>query len=207
MLFNQLSQAVSETKSILTWADILKLCVPLMFSLFLLWLKEWYASHRERKAKEEYLWRTINQEASELGLAIEEINKIAKAAKERKLRVVAFELSATRRNYAERLAELDYHHAYVYAGYSAQAEIVNKGLQALKEFSKAIITTEEINKPAIALAVEAQAKSLKIDLISLAENEIEILKTIKEAHERRKSFDEQQIHEYKSEIDKAKRNV
>jgi len=90
----------------LTWADIAKLCVPFIFSLILIWAKHSYDTSRERKAKQEFLWRTINQGLVDLPVALGELDKLADAFKNNRVRIVDFDLAANLTDFGNRLGEL-----------------------------------------------------------------------------------------------------
>src|SRR5713226_1337499 len=140
----------------LTWADIAKLCVPFIFSLILIWAKHWYDISRERKAKQEFLWRTINQGLVNLPVALGELDKLADAFKNNRIRIVDFDLAANLTDFGNRLGELDSTNAYVYSDYTSQIEIVKKGLTFLKSLIQEILTSSEATRGIVSQAIDAQ---------------------------------------------------
>ena len=186
----------------LSWLDILKLCVPFIFSIILLWFKEWFTSHRERKGKEAYLWKAIIQESGELCSAFKELDLIAKSAQERP-RIVALSVSANIILSANRMAELDTRNAHVYSEYSAHTELVAKGLEFLRELIKERITAEEPVNPNLALGIVAQTEALKDDLLTLAQREIEVLNVIKIAN---RKYRAQEISKHSEMIEQIKQS-
>jgi hypothetical protein len=192
-----------QEKAMLSWLDILKLCVPFIFSIILLWFKEWLTSYRERKRKEAYLWKTIIHESGELAIALKELDLIAKGAKDRP-RVVAFYASVNNILSADRLAELDFRNAHVYSEYSAHTEIVAKGFAFLKDLTKEAITAKVPINPNLTLAIVAQTKSLRDDLVALAEREVDVLNVIRSAN---RKYNAQDICKHSEMIDQIKQAI
>lgn len=95
---------MTQQQTLLTWADVFKLCVPFAFSLVLIWAKLSYENRRERKAKQAFLWRTISSEQPNFTVALEEFQKIAKAAELDMIRIVAFDVPSNVSTFADRLA-------------------------------------------------------------------------------------------------------
>src|SRR5437016_5782956 len=111
----------------LPWSEIAKLCIPFVFALILIWAKQAYEQMRERRAKQEFLWRTISQGTENLHVALSELDKLALAFKEDRIRIVDFDVPSNLTDFGNRLSELDPSMSYVYSDYTSQIEIVRKG--------------------------------------------------------------------------------
>jgi len=185
----------------LTWIDIAKLCVPFVFSLVLIWAKDWYEKARERKAKQEFLWREISHESNNLSEALSQLDKIAEAFKNNKFRIVDFDLPANLTEFGNRLCELDSSKAYVYCGYTSGMAIVNKGLGSLKSLIADFPTADKEQRVSIAIGIEVQAKNIKKDLVKLARREIDVLRIIQKSSP--KKYDTQVIKQHEIAVEKA----
>ena len=91
----------------LTWPDVFKLAVPVMASLFLLVVKQWYERRAERIAKQESLWRGIDYETTYLGPALDAVDEVARAFNGGSISLVQLDIPTTLSDHAARLAELD----------------------------------------------------------------------------------------------------
>jgi hypothetical protein len=186
----------------LTWVDIIKLCVPFLFALALMWIREWFIARRELRAKHEAFWRLIVQDYGNLEDAITLLDQMASAYKDGKLTEVhEFTLPPTAINFANRLMELDPQHGYIYGDYAAQGEIVNKGMVNLSSLSKDLIkTTDDSIRNTLAMVAEHQVRALRANMITLAEEEVRILKRIKQSLKK----DPQEIERYERLINRIK---
>jgi hypothetical protein len=187
----------------IAWLDIAKLCVPFVFSLILLWAKQAYEHRRERKAKQEFLWRSISQGTAELHIALAEQDKIAQAFKEDRIRIVDFDIPSNLTDFANRLAELDPANSHIYSDYTSQIEIVRKGLGFLKNLMEAHMSANDQSRPKIAEAIRAQTTNIKKDLVTLARRELDLLRTIRETNKWSKTYQQQTIDQQASALEKA----
>jgi len=165
----------------LTWADAVKLCVPFAFSLVLLWAKQWYERHEEKKAKGELLWRSIDQDSSELIKALDELDHVAVAYENGRMRLVAIVLPQAAVVVGARLAELDHAHAHVFMDFVAQVGIVQAGLARLERLTDRAIEGGKESLGSLPKAIRAQVTSLKRDLVTLAETELQVLTALRAA--------------------------
>ncbi len=180
----------------LTWADVVKLCIPFVFSLVLLWAKQEFENRVERKSKSEMLWRAIDQDSTELVKALDELDHIANAYTHDRMRLVTIVVPPVT-EIGARMAELDPAHAYVFTDYTAQAEIVRSGLARLERFTDLAIEAGKGSPGSLANAIAAQVKSSKIDFVSMAQSALEVLKVLKTLNP---SFDSQPISRRESVI-------
>jgi hypothetical protein len=187
----------------LTWADVVKLCIPFVFSLVLLWAKQVYENRVERKSKSEMLWRAIDQDSTELGKALDELDHIANAYTHDRMRLVTIVVPQVT-EVGARMAELDPAHAYVFSDYTAQAEIVRSGLARLERLTDRAIEAGKGSPGSLAKAIAAQVKSSKRDFVSMAQSALEVLKILKASN---RSFDGQPISRRESVIRELKTKI
>jgi thiamine pyrophosphate-dependent acetolactate synthase large subunit-like protein len=190
---------MGQQNALLTWADVLKLCVPFAFALVLIWAKLAYENRRERKAKQTSLWRSINDEQGGLTDVIDTIGRIATAANSNKAVLVTFDTPETLSEFANRLAELDTGNAHIYISYSSHLQIVRTGTESLKELNAAFIQSPSgETRDRIVKAMTAQAKAVRKDLLTLARRELDLLEAIYRCNSR---FDHQVIDNQKKLIE------
>jgi hypothetical protein len=186
----------------LTWADILKLCVPFLFALCLIWIREWFITRKELRAKHEAFWRLIVQDYGNLAQAVNVLDDMATRYKDGRTPAVhEFSLPPTSINFATRLMELDPKHGYIYGNYAAQGEAVNKGMANLSDFTQELIkATDDSIKGTLASVIEAQVGALQDNMIALAEEEVRILQRIQQTLKK----DSQDIERYQRLIEATK---
>jgi thiamine pyrophosphate-dependent acetolactate synthase large subunit-like protein len=190
-----------QPNTLLTWADVLKLCVPFAFALVLIWAKLAHENRRERKAKQMSLWRSISDAEGSLIGVVDTIARIATAASANKLVVVTFDIPESLSQFANRLAELDTDNAHIYISYSAHLQIVGTGIECLKELNAAYIQSPSgETRERIVKAMGGQTTSVRKDLLTLARRELDILETI---YRRNSRFDRQVIDNQKKLIERV----
>jgi hypothetical protein len=191
--------------SILTWADVLKLCVPFAFALILIWAKLAYEHRRERKAKQMSLWRAINDSQGDLIGVLGSIDRIATAASNNKVVAVAFDIPESLSEFANRLAELDTRNAHIYISYSAHLQIIRTGIESLRELNAAYIQSPSgETRDRIIKAMGGQTRAVRKDLLTLSRRELDILETI---YRRNPRFDRQVIDNEKRLIESASSEI
>lgn len=164
----------------LTWADVLKLCVPFVFSLILLWAKELYVDRRERLRKQQFLWRAIKHNASSLPQALTAFSRIPEAFREKKFHVQEFITPAVLREASLRLAELDHEHAHIYSDYADASELVQKGLDSLGSLLRSVVTARAADREHLLHGIEAHALNVRKDLITQARSELAVMKSLRQ---------------------------
>jgi len=188
-----------QPNTLLTWADVLKLCVPFAFALVLIWAKLAYENRRERKAKQMSLWRSISDGQGSLTGVVNTIGRMATAASANKLVVVTFDIPESLSQFANRLAELDTGNAHIYISYSSHLQIIRTGIECLKELNSAYIQSPSgETRERIVKAMGGQTTSVRKDLLTLARRELDILEAI---HRRNSHFDRQVIDNEKKLIE------
>lgn len=189
------------------WLEIAKLCVPFVFALVLIWAKQAYEQMRERRAKQEFLWRTITQGIPNLPVALGELDKVALAFKANRVRIVDFDIPNNLTDFGNRLSELEPSNSYIYSDYTSQIEIVRKGLVFLKSLMETHLSSDDQAREKVAEAIGAQATNIKKDLVSLARRELDILRTIRAAHKRSSRYQQQLIDQHSSALEKASNSL
>jgi hypothetical protein len=188
-----------QPNTLLTWADVLKLCVPFAFALVLIWAKLAYENRLERNAKRMSLWRSISDAQGNFIRSVDTIGRIATAASANKLVTVTFDIPGGLVEFANRLAELDTYNAHIYISYSSHIQIVLSGIESLKALNVAYIqslggeTRERLVK-----AMGCQAAAVRKDLLTLARRELDVLEIIRQAEP---SFDRQIVDKQKKIIE------
>lgn len=195
--------------AVLTWADVLKLCVPFAFALVLMWAKLAYENRSERKAKQTSLWRTLIDGQGGLTKIVITIGRIATAPNSNQTVLISFDLPETLNEFANRLAELDTNNAHIYISYSAQLQIVRTGAEYLKELNAAFIESSTGEpRDRIVKAMAGQARYLRKNLLALARRELDVLEAMRRCNSRfdRQAIDNQKklIEDVSSEIEKQK---
>ena len=57
---------MSDGNQLLTWFDVLKLTIPVISAVAVVWLRAWYAQYLERKNKQKALFRILKDEIESL---------------------------------------------------------------------------------------------------------------------------------------------
>jgi hypothetical protein len=182
----------------LTWNDVIKLAVPILGSVLLLVLKQWYERRSERRAKEESLWRGIDQESTYFRRALEAVDVVARAFNSGSMALVQIDIPKTLTDLAARLAELDGKHSYIYSAYASDAELVRNGLAYYRDLTKSHVMADGASQARIAQAIGAQAFALKGDLLKLARSELAVLELIQRSNPKK---DPQTITRVRSSIE------
>jgi transcriptional regulator NrdR family protein len=186
----------------LTWSDILKLCVPFAFSLVTVWAKEWYVALREERFKKETLWRQIDEDCSELSLHIQELKSIAKAFAEKRARMSNIDVSEAASAVAVRLAELNPRNAHIYTSYAARLSILRKGLSVVGALIGTIVTRPSSENDLTIRVLRAQCETVAKDYVLMAKDAIRVLEVIKDRSGQRR-FDRQVITRAQNNLDSA----
>lgn len=166
-------------KSLLTWADALKLCVPFLFSLIVIWATHKFNIRAERKAKRR-LFLNARGTMADYSVASASLQVVKDAIKENKIRMFSFDVPTVITHFAERLAELDPKNAVEYVSYSSTADLVRNGNRMYLELVKSFVTASQDNG-LCRLALFRQIRALKGDLVRLAQADLELIKAVQKA--------------------------
>jgi len=161
------------------WLDILKLTVPFLTAVLMVWIKSWIESNLSRRHKQHALSRLLSDELQNSQSTVQALSRIAESAAQGKLRLVSIDVSTLISKLSCDLADLDSTHAYSYADLASSMEIVNKGLTRLASLTltRASASTKEIGDH-LNRAIYAQAKITCADFLSLYKVFLEVLKRI-----------------------------
>jgi hypothetical protein len=113
------------------WLDVLKLTVPFVTAILMVWIKTSIETHLSRGNKQHALSRLISDELGHLQEAVDALKRIAESAKNGKLRLVSIDVSGLMSKFASDLSDLDARQAYRYSDLVSSVELVNKGLERL----------------------------------------------------------------------------
>lgn len=150
------------------WMDIVKLTVPFITAILMVWIKAWIESRLERKHKQHALSRVINEELHFSRETVLGLSHIAESATNGKLRLVSIDVSTLLEKFAYELADLDSKQAYLYADLASSVELVNKGLSRLYSLMLSRSTAIESDVAAqLDRVIYGQARITAADYISL----------------------------------------
>ena len=163
----------------ISWLDILKLCIPFLFSLILILANKKYIDHKERVAKKGALWRLLVQDLEELLHVFSRLDDTLEAVKNNEIRLITFVVSQPPVGFASRLAELEPENSHIYNEFIARSKILIKGFDFLKDILKIYISTGPASKGFIVKSIERQIYAIKEDLIFHANAQLDILDLLK----------------------------
>lgn len=198
-----------STKVEFPWHDFVTLFVPifssLLISLMLIWARSAYSDFKEKRTKQEFLWRVIKQNASNVVTAIQVLKNIATSAESGNVRLRAFDIPQTPLDFARDLAELDPKNSYIYADFISLTEICKNGFLMLTDLMKThACSPPDANFTKLGESIKQQALSLSQDLVALTSSEVTLMKAISGA---RKKFDPQDLARVKQHLEDAQREV
>lgn len=193
-----------NTQGILSYADILKLTIPFVFALIMVWVKHYYENYKERKNKNSHLWKGIKEEFDNCTKGMYALDRTLSKLNNDIIVFFGLDIPESLTNYAKRLAELECKKSYLYSDYASKVEIVRKGhnsLQSLLRQAAFYDLSDEKIACRIKKAIGSQIKAIKGDLILLAEAELLLMRHIRAKYEKNA---EQDIHLLESILKDAK---
>ncbi len=187
----------------MTWVDAIKLSVPFITAVLMIWIKAAIESSLARGNKHHALSRVLSDELSEAQKTVEVLSRIAGSAAAGKMRLVALDLSSLIPKLAIDLAEIDTKRAYRYAELASRAELVNKGVTRLSALIMSRVTApaEEIRNR-IDRTIFGQARITAADYVNFCGAEFEVLNVIPP---RSRYPDEQVMRTLGKQIEEAKK--
>ena len=163
----------------ITWIDVLKLTVPFVTAILLVWIKAWIETSNARRAKQLAISRVLKEEIQGLPVAIDALVRKAEASRRGKVQFVAFAIPSIITKYADNLSEMNSSSAYFYSHLAASIEVANKGLDRLAYFTLERARTD-VDGIATKLdrAIMGQAKITGSDFVSFGKSAISVLKEL-----------------------------
>ncbi len=163
----------------ITNTDVLKLTVPFISAVFLIWVRNWVQNRISRNVKQEVMSRLLQNEIHDLREVIETLERVKQSFLNGHIRLVTVEVPRLLSKYACDLAELDPSRAFQYSDFSASCEIARKGLEKLSTFilerSK---TTEEQSIAVLVEVIGGQAQITAKDLLECGELSLRLIKNL-----------------------------
>jgi len=161
------------------WLDTIKLTIPFVAAILMVWIKTTIERLLTRKYKQLALSRLIGNELGELPDAVNAVKRIAESAANNKIRLVSIDVSTLTAKFCFELADLDTKHAYVYCDLSSAIEIANKGISRLTSFiEKRAVSDGEKVTGQLDRSIIGQSKILASDFVSIGKASLEVIKII-----------------------------
>ena len=163
----------------MTWLDVLKLTVPFVTAIMMVWIKTTIESAMVKKNKQHALSRLISEEVGELPDVANALKRIAESASKSKLRLVTINNSSLIGKLCSDLSDLDAKHAYCYSDLASSIDITNEGLVRLSSFieKRASSDSEKITSQLDRIII-GQSKILASDFLSLGQSSLKVMGVI-----------------------------
>lgn len=143
------------------------------------WIKTLYSNNQKKKIRQEFLWRVIKEESSDLVGSLTSLRFLADATKNNKIRIQAFNVPKTHSDFVRDLIELDPKNSYPYEKYISLSELCRSSLDLLNHLKREFINkSEEQKSDRLKSAIIEQIVVLRMDIMNLAESELFIIKII-----------------------------
>jgi hypothetical protein len=188
----------------LLWSDVLKLFIPFLLSILFFIFKDWLSKHKEKKAKQESVWRLLKVEVRRVGTDLSGLKSLIKAYDDGMYAGFTHNLDNSLRRIIQRLSELDPEKTYVYAKYESAHTQVENHIISLCHIIHALITTPEINEKRAKDAIKSQVLVLVESMIEMSEASVEVMEVIREDNPKNSTYDEQTIKELEDALKKLK---
>ena len=202
-----------KNTDLLTFTDVLKLIIPFLFALVLIWAKDFYEKWQERKNKNTHLWNSIKEGFENCIKGIEALDITLENLNKNSPVFFSFDIPSTLTDYSKRLSELENKNSHSYSDYVSHAEILrnsHKKLQAMLSQAAFHDLKEKGTGKRIKKAIKSQANAYKGDLIVFAEVELKLMKTIRSKYRKNKEHEinrlEQILKDAKNLKDKSTQN-
>jgi hypothetical protein len=169
-----------------------------------MWVKEWYVAKRERKQKQDTLWRILTHDLHGILDTDKHFVDMIQSYEQDEISPRVFITNVTPVEYARRLAELDHRHAYVYSAYEIEAEGARKRDESLDRLREQFFKEhDKDNRRKLIQAIQKEAGLARKDTITLLEREVEVVKRIQKARRKNK----QPVVEYEEVIKELKKTA
>ena len=163
----------------MTWLDVLKLTVPFVTAVVMVWIKTAIENVIARRNKQHAISRLIGDEVGELADVANALKKIAESAANQKLGLVTINNSSLVGKLCSDLSDLDAKHAYCYSDLASSIDIANTGLVRLFSFieKRAASDGEKVTSQ-LDRAIIGQSRILVSDFISLGQSSLKVMEAI-----------------------------
>lgn len=188
----------------LLWSDVLKLFIPFLLSILFFLIKDWLSKHKEKKAKQESIWRLLKVEVRRVGVDLSGLNSLVEAYDNGMYAGFTHNLDDSIKRIIRRLSELDPEKTYVYAKYESSHTQVENHINSLCHIIHSLITTTDINETRAKGAIKSQVQVLIESMIEMSEASIEVMAVIREENSKNSIYDEQILRELKDTITQIK---
>ncbi len=172
---------IMENNGLLNFLDVIKLIIPFLFALILIWAKDFYEKRQERKNKNDHLWNSIKEGFENFSKVIEALDITFNNLKKNNIVFFSFDIPSTLTDYSKKLSELENKNSHFYSDYVSHAEILrnsHKNLQSMLSQAAFHNLKEKGTGKRIKKAIKSQINAYKGDLIIFAEVELKLMKTL-----------------------------
>ena len=166
--------ATGNTELLIGWADAIKLAVPFVTAILLVWIKQWIEGRLARQRKQQALWH-VAEELSGTRNTVLALKGVARSAQLGRLRLMGFTTPVAWSTLARELVDLDPSHADKYADLDAWGTIVGNGLERLAGFQTTRASAALEVVPRLDRVIFGQARVTASDSVSLSEAAIAVL--------------------------------
>lgn len=163
------------------WIDVLKLSVPLATGVALVYGREAILRHRQIRLRREALWKILTKRdnLSKLKAAIRELDLIAQAIFNSRVRLVSLHVPLAPLDQAKHLTALDPCNSDIYSTYVARAAVVECDIETLQYLCRNYYISSAPSDRLRQAAIN-QTVSLQRDLVGLGEASVCILEHLAE---------------------------
>lgn len=187
-------------------SDVVKLTVPFVTAILMVWIKSWIEGARSRASKRRALARLLHDQLSSMVATLDVFERIADTAKQGKMRLITLETSEFVPKLCADLADLDPGNAYRYARLAASQRIVEKGLARLSasQAARASASTDEVGER-LDRIVFGQARITGRDTVQMGVDALAVLDAIPVRE--RDGIDDAQVASLEAEREKAQQQI
>jgi heme exporter protein D len=173
----------SAAEGFLAWSDVGKALLGFLISLILLWAKGVIERRAQLRQVKRSAWNVAKNHIT-YKAQLESLKRFEEALQAGRAWISSVDISARYSELIADLARLDPRRAEVYIGLLGAEDVVREGYRRLDTFRTDFIRARTaVPCPAdcavsIRVALQAQIRSLREDLLTLAKREIEVLRLL-----------------------------
>jgi hypothetical protein len=184
------------------WLEVLKLLVPFLFAIALVWIKELVLARRERRALMDLLWRETGREMNNLTGNLNMLAQIPLKFTAERFCVFVAQMPDTAINAAARLAQLDPRNTFTYSSYISTSRHLEASSRTMADLLSKSFTLDAAQFARLESAVTKLARGLQRDILKFAECNLLVMSSIH--RQEKKGHDEDQIRNAESVISAAR---